>query len=212
MKEKSLWKIKREYQLRTRVSITAYAILWLLTVLIFVFSNVSSEHKQKNKKTIGLTVGFSNEIKNVDVSAKQIKVELVDTEVEEVKEPVPECPYSIDDLEALSHLIYAEAGSDYIQDSTLYYVGSVVLNRVNSDLYPDTIKGVIEDDKFGIQYSCKDYYMNLEPTERCYEIAEDLLVNGSTIPSNVLGQAEFKQFDEVWAYQDGIYFCYLNCE
>lgn len=114
-----------------------------------------------------------------------------------------------DELYMLSHLIYAEAGSEKCSDTTRYYVGSVVLNRMKSDLFKeDTMKGVIFAKG---QYSCTwiGTYYN-EPTERCIEIARDLLENGSVLPENVVFQAEFKQGDGVYEHIDNTYFCYKN--
>lgn len=113
---------------------------------------------------------------------------------------------SEEDIELLAHLLYAEAGSSWISDETIFYVGSVVLNRVNSDLFPDTLYDVIYQPG---QYACTwDGNIEKEPTERCYEIAEELLRNGSVLPENVVFQASFKQGSGVYAYQDNLYFCY----
>jgi hypothetical protein len=116
---------------------------------------------------------------------------------------------SIEDIDLLAHLIYAEAGSSWIKDETLYYVGSVVLNRVNSDQFPNTLYDVIYQTEPCIQYACiVDGNIEKEPTPRCYEVAEDLLKNGSVLPENVLYQASFKQGSGVYSYQDTLYFCY----
>jgi hypothetical protein len=114
-----------------------------------------------------------------------------------------------DELYMLSHLIYAEAGSVKCSDKTRYYVGSVVLNRVKSNLFKEnTIKDVIFADG---QYSCTwlGTYYN-EPTTRCVEIAKDLLENGSVLPENVVFQATFEQGDGIYEYIDNTYFCYKN--
>lgn len=111
-----------------------------------------------------------------------------------------------EDIDLLAHLLYAEAGSSWIADETLYYVGSVVLNRVNSKYFPDTLYDVIYQKG---QYACTwDGNIEKDPTPRCYEIAEDLLKNGSVLPENVVYQASFKQGSGVYSYQDTLYFCY----
>jgi hypothetical protein len=123
-----------------------------------------------------------------------------------VKVTTPGDTVSEEDIDLLAHLIYAEAGSSWIPDETLYYVGSVVLNRVNSKYYPDTLYEVIYQKG---QYACTwDGNIEKTPTERCYTIAEDLLINGSVLPENVLYQAQFKQGSGVYSYQDNLYFCY----
>ena len=113
------------------------------------------------------------------------------------------------DLYALSHLIYAEAGSELCSDEARYYVGSVVLNRVKSKYFkPNTIEGIIFQKG---QYECTwiGTYYN-EPTDICVKISKDLLQNGSKLPDNVVFQAEFKQGDGVYKYIDDMYFCYKN--
>jgi hypothetical protein len=129
---------------------------------------------------------------------------------EETKE-VSEEKQDVDEYELymLSHLIYAEAGSERLSDESRYYVGSVVLNRVKSKYFKqNTIEGIIFAEG---QYECTwlGTYYN-EPSEKCVEIARDLLENGSVLPENVVFQAEFKQGDGVYAHIDNIYFCYKN--
>lgn len=110
------------------------------------------------------------------------------------------------ELDLLAHLIYAEAGSDWCKDEMLYGVGSVVLNRMASDNYPSTMYGVIYQKG---QYACTwDGNINKKPNERAYRIAEDLLLNGSTLPEKVIYQAEFKQGTGVYKKVQNMYFCY----
>lgn len=56
-----------------------------------------------------------------------------------------------DDLYWLSRIIYAEAGGEGM--TGMIAVGNVVLNRVRSSSFPNTIKGVIFDTKSGVQFS-----------------------------------------------------------
>ncbi len=49
--------------------------------------------------------------------------------------------YNADNLALLSHIIYAEAGNQPL--SGMIGVGNVVMNRVNSTLFPNTIKDVV---------------------------------------------------------------------
>lgn len=115
---------------------------------------------------------------------------------------------SIDEYELwlLAHLINGEAGATWCSDTTRYYVGSVVLNRVNHAEFPDSIEGVIYQSG---QYSCTwDGNFDLEPSDRCWEIARDLLINGSWLPNDVVFQANFSQGSGVYDCIDGVYFCY----
>jgi len=59
--------------------------------------------------------------------------------------------YSKEDLEWLAKIIHAEAkGESY---ASKLAVGNVILNRKTSGLYPNTIKGVIFDKTYGVQFT-----------------------------------------------------------
>jgi hypothetical protein len=111
------------------------------------------------------------------------------------------------DLYILAHLINGEAGgATYVCDTTCYYVGSVVLNRVASDMFPDTIADVAFQSG---QYACTwDGNYDKPMLERSWLIAEDLLENGSVLPEGVVWQAGFTQGSNVYDVIDGVYFCY----
>lgn len=127
-----------------------------------------------------------------------------ETTVETVVETEPEV--NEEELELLAHLINAEAGCDWCTDTMMYYTGSVVLNRVDSDRFPDTLESVIYQNG---QYQCTwDGNFEKTPTERAYLIARDLLISGSIIPSNVVYQAQFSQGSGIYAIEQNMYFCY----
>lgn len=112
--------------------------------------------------------------------------------------------YTEDDLYVLSHVIYGEAGD--CSNEAQRAVGSVVLNRVASSEFPNTIRGVVFQPS---QYACTwdgNYYR--EPSERAVNNAKYLLENGSTLPSYVVYQAQFVQGRGVYAEIDGEIFCY----
>lgn len=111
-----------------------------------------------------------------------------------------------EDVYLLSHLINGESGSSWCTDEMRYYVGSVVLNRMNDDRFPNTIKEVIYQDG---QYACIwDGNFDKEPSEDCIRIAEELLTNGSVLPEEVVWQAQFKQGKGVYEKVQNMYFCY----
>ena len=59
--------------------------------------------------------------------------------------------YSESDLYWLSRIIHAEAGGESYRGKLA--VGTVVMNRVKSSQYPNTIYGVIFDKRYGIQFT-----------------------------------------------------------
>ena len=119
--------------------------------------------------------------------------------------------YSDYDLDLLARLIYAENGCEWMPDWVQLYTGSVVLNRVNSPLYADTIEGVIYEPG---QYVSSALYYNT-PDARTYENARMLLEGGSILPAEVMGQNGFNAGDGTYAtYYDEVlgsteYFTYV---
>lgn len=59
--------------------------------------------------------------------------------------------YNEEDLLWLSRIIYAESGNQPMEGQVA--VGNVILNRVESPLFPDTVYDVIFDTRFGVQFS-----------------------------------------------------------
>ena len=121
-----------------------------------------------------------------------------------------EMPYSENDLYVLSHIISAEAGN--CSDEMMIAVGSVVLNRVEDDRFPNTIEEVVFQNN-PIQYSptVNGTYYN-EPTEGAVEVAQMLLEEGSQIPEDVVWQSNFPQGTETWdtmksPWGSVMYFC-----
>lgn len=124
-------------------------------------------------------------------------------------EPVPETtetPVDPDELYMMAHLLAGECHT-YSRECQLY-TGSVVLNRVAHKSYPNSIEGVIYQPR---QYACvRDGNYDREPTPTNWEVAEELLRNGSVLPRNVVFQSQFKQGDFVYARIDGEVFCGLE--
>ena len=59
-------------------------------------------------------------------------------------------PYDAVDLYWLSHVIYAESGAESMTGQIA--VGNVVLNRVKSSEFPNSVAGVVFDRKNGVQF------------------------------------------------------------
>ena len=110
-------------------------------------------------------------------------------------------------LDMLAHLIYGEAGSKHLPDEMQLATGSVLLNRIKSPLFPNTMQECIYQTG---QYSCLNSGYLLTPDERTYANARYLLINGSQLPDNVLFQSQFKQGDGVYKKIGNQYYCYKN--
>ena len=118
-----------------------------------------------------------------------------------------ECTYTDEDVWYLSRVIQAESG--YCQTEMMEGVGSVVLNRVESDLFPDSIREVIEQPG---QYSTLSWLSQQTPTDEVMEVTYDLLDNGSKYPEDVIYQANFVQGSGIYktlsTSYSTMYFCY----
>lgn len=114
------------------------------------------------------------------------------------------CSYTDEELYILSHVIYGEAGG-YSRELQIG-VGSVVLNRVKHENYPNTIKEVVFQKR---QYACTwDGNYDREPDQQAIDVAIYLLENGSQFPEHVIYQAGFKQGKGVYKQIGNTYFCY----
>ena len=127
----------------------------------------------------------------------------------EINEPDPA------DVEMLACVIYTEAGGNACSDLCRYYVGDVVLNRVEDPRFPDTLEGVLlqkgQYGRFywtGIVWPDRAYQtVEAAAVERAYETARALLSGEHTelYGAGYIWQAEFKQGKDI-IYLDGLYF------
>lgn len=147
-----------------------------------------------------------------EITEDHILLRPVDNPVEDVDKPA----YTEEELETLALIIYQEAGGDACSDDTRMKVGNTFLNRVESDLFPDTFYEVATAKR---QYG-RLYWTGLvwperaslpeeqAAVQRAYDTAERLLEGERVLPENVIWQAEFVQGDGIHSEQDGFYFCY----
>lgn len=125
-----------------------------------------------------------------------------------------EQPCTFSDLMLLSKIIYAEAGSEWLSDEWKMSVGEVVLNRVASPEFPNTIAEVLAQP--GQYYGANSrYFNNLLPSTRCAQCAMRLLNGERILEPSVVFQANFRQGGGVQtAYYDKAlgwtYFCYSS--
>lgn len=83
-------------------------------------------------------------------------------------------PIDYVELDLLSRLIQAEAGSEWLSAEWKMAVGEVVLNRMASPEFPDTMREVIEQP--GQYYgSGSAFFASLRPSEACVLAAKRLL-------------------------------------
>lgn len=92
--------------------------------------------------------------------------------------------YTQEDLYWLSRIISAESQGEPLEGKLA--VGTVVLNRVASPEFPDTIYGVIFDRKWGVQFTpVANGTIYLEPTQESVEAAR-MVLEGARAAGNSL--------------------------
>lgn len=163
-----------------------------------------SEELIKARETIA---SLENDIEDLQtIIANQSKtIEGQETELLLLKDTDP-IPYTQEDINILAAVMY---GEEYPNRYEMMLAGSVVLNRVKSPDFPNTIYEVVhqKDTQFE-QYAPRTKgFIGKELPAECYELAEILLKHGSIAPTNVLYQAHFNQGTVFWEWQ-GEEFCF----
>ena len=109
------------------------------------------------------------------------------------------------DINLTAEVIYWENWYTDKNKEAAYDTGAVAWNRVKSPEFPDTLEGVLYQKG---QYSTTKYFFTQELPKECYEMAENIVLNGTPdVPETVLFQATFKQ-GKVWKVINGEYFCF----
>ncbi|MDR0862744.1 MAG: cell wall hydrolase [Oscillospiraceae bacterium] len=102
--------------------------------------------------------------------------------------------YSKDDVYWMSRIIYAEARGEPFLGKVA--VGNVVMNRIECDEFPKTVKSVIFDKKNGVQFTpVSNGSINNTPNEECI-IAAKLALEGSEVVGDSL---YFSSTTKCWA-------------
>lgn len=132
---------------------------------------------------------------SVRVSASDVPVEY---------EPCTEPSYTSEEVMLLAEVMYHEnnCNGNYI----MLLTGSVVLNRVASKEFPDTIHGVLYQRG---QYATPKYFGTVHLKRKYYHMAEMLLENGSLAPDRVLYQSMNPRLgSRIWYTKNGEYFAF----
>ena len=117
-----------------------------------------------------------------------------------------------DELVLLSRVMYSEAGSEWLSDEWKMAVGEVVLNRVASPEFPNTIREVIAQPR---QYG-NLAHSSMRPSARCAALAVRLLEGERVLNEpSVVFQANFVQGSGVYrVFYDRLlgatYLCYSS--
>ena len=147
------------------------------------------------------------------VNETYVDTSVAGTEKEGVAEQ-EEVKVDPDEYEMLACVIFQEAGANYISDETRYMVGDVVLNRMASSQFPNTMYEVLTAPSqygmyawTGIVWVPEAAYAP-EAVQRAYDTAWNLLTDtrhSSLYGNGYIWQAEFPQGTDI-IHVDGLYF------
>ena len=117
---------------------------------------------------------------------------------------------AFDDLYLLARIIDSAAGSDWLTDEFRMCVGEVVLNRVASPEFPDSIQGVVyQKGQYSVVNTAR--FATLAPREECVDAALRLLQGERHMVPGVVYQADYLQGELFSVYFDrrlgNTYFC-----
>lgn len=105
---------------------------------------------------------------------------------------------SFDELYLLARVIYREAGSEDIPASWRQMVGEVIMNRVASPEFPNTLYDVIYQEGQYDGVGTKEFVFFTYPSKECVDLAYRLLCGERSIPSSVVFQSNYR-LGEVYA-------------
>jgi hypothetical protein len=187
------------------IAATVVAIVWLLAVGIFI---LDSGDAHAEVPTVVTTESIPETI--IPETQETIPEAPSEPTIEETLPPVdPEA------LELLAIVIYREAGADSCCDECRRMVADVVLNRVESDRFPNTIYEVLTQEnqywkmwEEGVYWPESSYSVGeRHAVERAYRIAEEVLrgQHSKIYGQGYIWQALFEQGNEGF-YCHGTYF------
>ena len=117
---------------------------------------------------------------------------------------------SFDELYLLARVIYYEAGSDWLDEDFRLCTGEVVLNRVASPEFPDTIYDVVYQ-KGQYPVVSSPGFASMKPGKDCVDAALKLLQGERRMVPSVVYQSDCMQGELFSMYSDmrlgNTYFC-----
>ena len=192
----------------------------IVTIVVWGASGVEANGTNIPEITAVATTKDTNEkpleLRETTEPETELTTEAITETTEPVTDPViptkPKKNYTDDDLFYLAAAVCREAGGESEEIQLL--VANVVINRVNSSIYPDTIYGVLTDYrqygmmwKYGVSFPS---WADQDTIDHCYDVARRILEGERVCPDNVLFQAEFEQGSGIYKQFDGFYFCYYG--
>lgn len=115
----------------------------------------------------------------------------------------PDIELTLADKQFLAKVVWVEARGESLEGQQA--VAEVVLNRMASENYPDTLKGVIYAEG---QFRSVPYLDDAEPYQAQYEAIENAIYGPYVLPEDVTYFATYPVNGNVWGKIGGHIFCY----
>lgn len=209
-----------------------WVIRGLCLILLFIWGyfciteipQIQQKQREESEAKVIQALKKNQRHEHIIIIKEQMDTVVQENDVDIVKESmyaeevVEEEIYSDADLQLLARLIESEGGITNYQCKL--YIGSVVLNRMSSDRYPNTLEEVIFDRKPCVQFSViiknKKGYRPIDctPSKDSLRAAEELLTNGTQLPEEVLVfyaesvSGNWVNTRKTYTHEDGVIFAY----
>jgi len=121
----------------------------------------------------------------------------------------PQADYDEDGLYWLSRIISAESRGEVLLGQLA--VGSVVLNRVAHRNYPDSIRGVVFDDNYGIQFEPVSNGTVYDEPVPSAVLAAKMCLEGASVVGDSLYFYAPALSPGTWIVENGIYYTTIGC-
>ena len=167
--------------------------LWVFTLVLFVNSHKNNmELIEVNDQLIEIIDNQRNDYNEQYEDWNSYCNELIESYEKELRnlreelDKLLEIGFSEHEIYTLAQCVEAEAGVN--RDNSQKYITQVILNRLDSDEFPDTIEEVIYEKtprgipQFSVAYNGM---MNREVEQETLENVYDVILNGSDLPEYV---------------------------
>lgn len=115
----------------------------------------------------------------------------------------PDIHLTSEDIQLLARVVWVEARGE--SEEGQQAVAEVVLNRMASEGFPNSLKGVIYAEG---QFRSVPYLEDAEPYQAQYEAIDRALYGPYVLPEDVVHFATYRTNDNVWGQIGGHIFCY----
>ena len=121
----------------------------------------------------------------------------------------PQANYDGEELYWLSRIISAESRGESLLGQLA--VGNVVLNRVLHDNYPDTIRGVVFDEKYGVQFEPVSNGTVYDEPVHASVLAAKMCLEGARVVEDCLYFFAPALSAGRWIVENGTYYTTIGC-